>query len=220
MHDSYAYGIWPAVAINLGLFLAFTAAFLLPRRKREWRSLGVFSAFLVALFSEMYGFPLTIYFLTWLLGRTYPVIDPFTHANGHLWVAFSGGSMLVWGGVMLISNVLVLYGFVVMGMAWGRIYKARGRLVTEGPYRFVRHPQYSALFLIMFGLFIQWPTLITVLMWPVLFFVYYRLAKREEREMVELFGTAYDEYRIRVPMFMPAVKGGWKRRILSQPRER
>ena len=165
--------------------------------------MGVFSAFTVALFTEMFGFPLTIYLLTSILGSRYPVIDPFTHINGHLWVALAGGSMYVWGLVMLLSWAAMLGGLVIMGKAWKQIHKADSELVTSGLYHRVRHPQYSGLFLITVGMLIQWPTIITAAMWPILAVMYYRLARREEREMESHFGDQYVTYRQQMPMFWP-----------------
>ena len=201
--ESYAYGMWPAVVINAGIFIFFAFSYLKPKKRREWRSMGAFSAFVIALFTEMYGFPLTIYILTSTLGSKYPVIDPFSHINGHLWAAFSGGSTAVWGLVMLLSWAAMIGGLVIMGKAWKQIHRANGELVTSGPYRLVRHPQYSGLFLITVGMLIQWPTIITAAMWPILMFMYYRLARREEREMESRFGDKYVTYRQQVPMFWP-----------------
>jgi protein-S-isoprenylcysteine O-methyltransferase Ste14 len=76
-------------------------------------------------------------------------------------------------------------------------------MVTSGLYRLVRHPQYFGIFLITVGFLIQWPTIITAAMWPVLAVMYYRLARREEREMVTKFGERYSEYKQMVPMFIP-----------------
>ena len=204
--ESYAYGMWSAVVINVGIFLFFVLSYLKPKKRWEWHSMGAFSAFLVALFTEMYGFPLTIYLLTSILGSKYPVIDPFSHINGHLWVALAGGSMYVWGLVMLVSWAVIIGGLVIMGKAWKQIHKANGKLVTSGLYRLVRHPQYSGLFLITVALLIQWPTIITAAMWPILMLMYYRLARREEREMEMEFEAKYTEYKQRVPMFVPLIK--------------
>ena len=211
MTGSYAYGLWPVVAISAGIFIFFALSFLKPKGQWEWRSLGAFSAFAVALFTEMYGFPLTIYILTSTLGSRYPVIDPFTHTNGHLWVALSGGSTFVWALVMLLSTAAILGGFIIMGAGWRRIYKANGELVTSGLYGRVRHPQYSALFLITVGMLIQWPTIITVAMWPILMLMYYRLARKEEREMESRFGGQYLAYKEQVPMFLPRLVSALRR---------
>ncbi len=165
--------------------------------------MGTYSAFVVALFTEMYGFPLTIYILTSVLGSQYPVIDPFTHLNGHLWVALAGGSTSVWVLVMIVSNAAMFGGLIIMGKAWKQIHRAKGELVTSGLYGRVRHPQYFSLFLITVGMLIQWPTIITAAMWPILMYMYYRLARREEKEMQSRFGDKYATYSQRVPMFLP-----------------
>ncbi len=220
MTESYAYGMWPAVVINAGIFIFFVSSYLKPKKRREWRSMGAFSAFAVALFTEMYGFPLTIYILTSTLGSKYPVIDPFNHINGHLWAALSGGSMYVWGLVMLLSWAAIISGLVVMGKAWKQIHRAKGELVTSGLYGRVRHPQYFGLFLITVGMLIQWPTIITAAMWPILMFMYYRLARREEKEIEDRFGDQYVTYRQQVPMFWPRMvtssrtakaEAGWRK---------
>lgn len=203
MTGSYAYGLWSFVAINALFFIIFAASFLLPRRKREWRSLGVFSAFVVALFAEMYGFPLTIYFLTSLLGSSYPATKPFSHTRGHLWATLTG-----WKYATLIctfGSLLMLAGLFLLGAGWKRIHRAKGELVTGGVYRYVRHPQYGGLILITIGMLIQWPTIVTFLMWPILMAVYYRLAKKEEKELQVKFGNEYLEYKKKVPAFIPKI---------------
>ncbi len=210
MTESYAYGMWPVAAISAGIFIFFTLSYLKPKKRWEWRSMGAFSAFVVALFTEMYGVPLTIYILTSTLGSQYPVIDPFTHINGHLWVALAGGSMYVWGLVMLLSWAAMLGGLMIMGRAWKLIHRAKGDLVTSGLYRRVRHPQYFGLFLITVGMLIQWPTIITAAMWPILMLMYYRLARREEKEIETKFEGRYTEYKQRVPMFIPSLLFGAK----------
>jgi len=200
---SFAYGFWSLVIVNVGLFAFFIISFLAPVKKREWRSMGATLAFFVALFTEMYGFPLTIYILTGILGSKYPVLNPFSHASGHLLLTFLGGGAVMMTVIHLVSNGLVIIGFSIMWKGWKLIHGAKGGLVTDGPYAYVRHPQYSGLFIIMIGMLIQWPTIITALMFPVLVFVYYRLSKREEGEMVKLFGDEYKRYIQKTPMFIP-----------------
>jgi protein-S-isoprenylcysteine O-methyltransferase Ste14 len=202
---AYAYGFWSLVVVNAALFLFFILSFMTPVKKREWRSMSVTIAFFVALFTEMYGFPLTIYILTGFLGSKYPALNPFSHASGHLWVVFLGGGALMLAIVHLISNVLVFVGFWIMWKGWRLVHKSKGGLVTGGLYAKVRHPQYSGLFLVMIGMLIQWPTIITAVMFPVLAYVYYRLSKREEKDMLVLFGDEYRRYMEKTPMFVPEI---------------
>ena len=203
---SYAYGFWFLVLVNVALFGFFILSFLTPFKKREWRAMGVTLGFFVALFTEMYGIPLTIYILTAVLGSKYPALNPFSHASGHLWLTFLGGGALMMTVIHIISNGLTVIGFVIMWKGWKLIHDAKDSLVMEGPYAYVRHPQYSGLFVIMIGMLIQWPTIITALMFPVLVFIYYRLSKKEEDEMIKTFGDEYQKYRVRVPMFIPKIR--------------
>ncbi|QIN84443.1 isoprenylcysteine carboxylmethyltransferase family protein [Rubrobacter tropicus] len=207
--DSPAYGLWLLVIINSAIFIIFAFSFARPRTKRDWRSFGAFSAFLVALFTEMYGFPLTIYLLSGWLGSRYPGIDPFSHANGHLWEVLLG-----WEGnphlnpLHVLSNVVIAAGFILLSASWNVLYRAQRekRLATTGPYARVRHPQYAGFVLIMFGFLMQWPTLITLAMFPVLVMMYVRLARREEREVREEFGEEYERYAALVPAFFPRLR--------------
>ncbi|NOZ53790.1 MAG: isoprenylcysteine carboxylmethyltransferase family protein [Gammaproteobacteria bacterium] len=211
MHNNidYAYGMWVVAAFNVGLFLFFVLSFLKPRGSEEWRSMSVVVAFLVALFAEMYGFPLTIFMLTSWLGDAYPVLQPFNHKLGHLWVVVLGGSTLAWAVVMAFSLTLMIMGYVLLSKGWSQIHAARGGLVTDGIYAYARHPQYTGLFLLISGFLVQWPTLPTVLMAPILYFAYVRLAKKEERRVWEEYGEAYAEYARNTPAFFPPMNQ-WK----------
>lgn len=201
--DEYSYGLWGSVIFNIVVFGIFTFSAFKPATKRDWRTLGAFTAFMVALFSEMFGFPLTIYFLTSMLGSKYPVLDPFTHLNGHLWVALAGGSTVVYSILHPLSNVFIASGLIVIAIGWKGIHSGNGELVTHGIYRYVRHPQYSGFTLMILGFLIQWPTIITMIMAPILLVMYTRLAKKEEKKMEELFGEEYVYYRKQVPAFIP-----------------
>lgn len=204
---SYSYGLWANVTINIIFFGIFIYSLFRPKTKREWKSLGAFSAFIVALFSEMYGVPLTIYFLTSILGNKYPVLDPFTHINGHLWVVFLGGSEKVYRIIHPISNIFIFSGLIIISLGWRAIHSGNGKLVTYGLYRYVRHPQYTGLSLMIIGFLIQWPTIITLVMAPILFVIYVRLSKQEEKVMIDTFGEEYLKYMHEVPAFIPIKKG-------------
>mgnify|MGYP000502998181 CR=1 FL=1 len=207
--DEYAYGMWVISAFNVGLFLFFILSFLKPRGGQEWRSMGVVIAFLVALFSEMYGFPLTIYLLTGWLGDAYPVLQPFNHKLGHLWVVVFGGSNLAWVVVMGLSLVLMIMGYTLLSKGWIQIHAARGGLVSDGIYAYVRHPQYTGLFLLIIGFLVQWPTFLTVLMAPIMLYAYVHLARVEERRAEAEFGEKYNEYVRKTPAFFPP-RNQWK----------
>ncbi len=201
--DQYAYGLWGTVIANIALVTVFTYSVFKPKTKREWRTLGSFMAFLVALFSEMYGAPLTIYFLTSVLGNKYPVLDPYIHLNGHLWVALTGGSKIVYYISHPLSNILIILGLIVISLGWKAIHSGEGKLVDYGLYKYIRHPQYTGFFLMIIGFLIQWPTIITLIMAPILFTLYVRLAKKEEGDVIQTFGKEYLEYKERVPAFFP-----------------
>ena len=158
---------------------------------------------LVALFTEMYGFPLTIYLLAALFGRE-PFPGPFAHESGNLIASLLGIAGWSWL-FMLAGGALIMAGLPVVSSGWGRVHAARraGELVTDGPYAVVRHPQYSGLLLMIVGALVQWPTLVTVVMAPVLAVTYVRLARREERALRQRFGSAYAQYEARTPPFLP-----------------
>jgi len=205
---TFANGMWPVVAFNVLLVLFFALSFVKPKQQIEWRSMGLFIAFIVALFTEMYGLPLTIYFLSQWLGNRYPVLTPFSHNNGHLWLVLLGlsNSGIAMTVLHLVSNGIIFLGFYLLYAGWSLIYKSEGKhLVTTGVYSHVRHPQYVGLILITIGFLIQWPTLITLILWPFLIYAYYRLAKREEAAVSKQFPEEFAAYKAAVPAFFPRI---------------
>ncbi len=206
-HDTVSgYGLWSLVIINSAIFIIFAFSFAKPQNARDWRSFGAFSAFLVALFTEMYGFPLTIYFLMPWLTQQFPGVDWLSHDAGHLLeMIFGWKANPHFGPFHLLSSIFIFLGFIMLSSAWRVLYQAqsRHRLATEGWYARMRHPQYVAFILIMFGFLLQWPTLITLIMFPALVFMYVRLAKHEEKIAESEFGDAYRQYAAHTPGFFP-----------------
>ncbi len=201
-----AYGLWLLVVINSLVFIIFAFSFTKPRTSRDWRSFGAFSAFIVALFTEMYGFPLTIYLLSGWLQSRYPGVDWFAHDAGHLLeMLFGWRGNPHFGPFHLLSFAFIGGGFWLLASAWKVLYAAQQThtLATTGPYSYIRHPQYVGFVLIMFGFLVQWPTLLTLTMFPVLAYMYVHLARREEREVLAEFGEQYARYAARTPAFVP-----------------
>jgi protein-S-isoprenylcysteine O-methyltransferase Ste14 len=203
-----AYGLWGLVVVNSVVFILFAYSFYKPKTARDWRSFGAFSAFLVALFAEMYGFPLTIYFLSGWLQSRYPGIDWFSHDAGHLLEMLFGWRVNPHlGPFHILSFILIGGGFILIASAWRVLYEAQksGSLATSGPYEYVRHPQYAGFILVMLGFLVQWPTLLTLAMFPILVAMYVRLARQEEREVKAEFGATYDRYATTTPAWIPGL---------------
>jgi protein-S-isoprenylcysteine O-methyltransferase Ste14 len=214
MTDEPAYGLWSLVVINSLVFIIFAFSFSKPQTARDWRSFSAFSAFIVALFVEMYGFPLTIYLLSGWLLRQHPGLDVFSHDAGHLWNTLLGWKINPhFDPLHILSNVLILCGFILLSAAWKVLYEAQRTrtLAVTGPYAYVRHPQYDGFILIMLGFLLQWPTLITLIMFPVLVFMYVRLAQHEEREVLAEFDEKYKRYMLSTPAFFPRLRATRRR---------
>lgn len=220
------YGLWLLVIVNSALFIVFAASFFHPRTRRDWTAMGGFSAFVVALMVEMYGFPLTVYLLSGWLGSRFDALKP-THGGGHLW-----NDLIGWQGdphispFHLASYVFIGVGFWLIATAWPILLRAArtGTLATTGPYERVRHPQYAGFMAIMVGFLLQWPTIPTLVMFPVMVYVYRRLAIQEECAIAARFGATWDTYAAVTPRFVPrrrpAPAAIDRREVGAPPRER
>ena len=201
-----AYGLWSLAIINSLVFIIFAFSFAKPQSPRDWRSFGAFSAFLVALFTEMYGFPLTIYLLSGWLSTRFPGIDWMAHDSGHLLETIFGWKTNPhFGPFHIVSSILIGGGFWLLASAWKVLYEAQHhhKLATTGAYARIRHPQYVGFVLIMVGFLFQWPTLVTLVMFPILEVMYVLLAQREERDAIAEFGEEYVRYAGKTPAFFP-----------------
>lgn len=204
MEQDFAHsGAWALAIIMIVVISWFLYRYLAPKTWREWANAGVVQAFIIALYAEMYGFPLTIYLLSRYFG-----LDK-TNLNASLWSTLLGlgetGMMIA----MLLGYAFVFLGIGIFFQGWRQVHRARqqNRLVTDGLYRFVRHPQYTGLFIALFGEgIVHWPTLFSVGLFPIIVFAYVRLAKKEEQRVLKEFGEEYEAYQQRVPMFIPRRK--------------
>nr|WP_020405228.1 isoprenylcysteine carboxylmethyltransferase family protein [Hahella ganghwensis] len=213
------YGLWSLVILNSAIFIFFAFSFVKPRTRSDWRSLGAFSAFIVALFTEMYGFPLTIYFLSVWLSERYPGVDFLAHNNGHLlhtFLGFEGNPHF--DPLHILSNLIIVLGFFLLASAWRVLHQAQQSysLAHTGWYARCRHPQYVAFVMIMFGFLMQWPTIPTLVLFPIMVFIYVRLALREEKMALEEFGKEYQDYMAETPRFIPR----FHRKATNKPHNR
>ena len=203
-HDAPAYGPWTLVIFNSAIFLMFAFSFFKPQTARDWRTFGAFAAFIVALFGEMYGFPLALYLMSGWLRTRFLGIDLLSHNSGHLWSTLLGEKGNSHFGVLRIAIYVFLgFGFYQLSSAWNVLYRAQRRDASAkaGLYARIRHPQYVAFVFILLGFLLQWPTLLTLVMFPFLLIMYARLAITEEAEMRKRFGGEFENYA--APRFVP-----------------
>ena len=193
-------GAWGIALIVIVIASWLLYRYLAPKTWKEWASAGVVQAFIIALYAEMYGFPLTIYLLVRFFGLDAP------NLNASLWSTLLGIGEMGMMIAMILGYILLFAGFGIFMQGWRQVHRARkeGRLVTDGLYGLVRHPQYTGLFIAIFGEgIVHWPTVFSVALFPVIVLAYYLLARSEERKVEAEFGDEYREYRKRVPMFIP-----------------
>lgn len=209
-HASSAYGLWSLVIINSAIFILFAYSFTNFKTGRDWRTFGAFSAFVVAYFTEMYGFPLTIYLLSGWLTKHYPGINLYGHDTGHLLHTLLGlKGDPHFDPIHILSVILIIAGLFIISSAWNTLYRAqkKNKLATKGLYAKVRHPQYDGFILLMIGFLLQWPTILTLIMFPILVYMYVRLARKEEKDNIGQFGEEYKRYAEVTPAFIPHIFG-------------
>jgi protein-S-isoprenylcysteine O-methyltransferase Ste14 len=185
---------WDLLALNVVFFVSFLV-FIPFKRKVSWRSHGIFAAFIVALFAEMYGLPLTMFLFSGITAPQNPTSDFIT-------LSMFGGTFSV-PELYLYGSAVIAIGLLKIVLGRKKIYgQGGGSLVTSGVYGFSRHPQYLGLLLVSIGWLVCWPTPVTILMFPTLVYIYYRLSKEEESELGRMFGKNYRSYAKAVPMFI------------------
>jgi protein-S-isoprenylcysteine O-methyltransferase Ste14 len=209
-------GAWGLALIMIVAASWLVYRYLAPRNWREWAGAGIVQAFIIALYAEMYGFPLTIYLLVRFFG-----LDR-RYVSASLWSTLLGAGETGMMIAMLIGYGLLIVGLGLLIEGWREVYRARqeDRLVTDGLYAYVRHPQYLGLFIALFGEgVVHWPTVFSAGLFPVIVVVYYLLARKEENAVLAKFGDEYRAYLRRVPMFIPRW-GQWCRLIDASGSER
>ena len=193
-------GTWIIAIIFIIIISWVFYRYFAPKTWHEWAGAGLVQAFIIALYAEMYGFPLTIYLFVRFFGLDRTVL------NANLWSTLLGQGetgMLIF---MIIGYALLFVGIGLFAEGWRELYRAHKekRLATDGLYGLVRHPQYTGLFIGLFGEgVVHWPTIFSVALFPIIVIAYTILSYREEKRVLAQFGEAYYAYKERTPMFLP-----------------
>ena len=196
--DSHFYNWFGVIFFSVlyGMILLFMPFY----KKMDKKPAGTYLAFVIAFAIEMHGIPFSMYVISWIIGKNLP--------EGVLWGHTLFNSIGYWG--MYINIVCGALGIFLIMNGWYNIYKkywsqetGTGILVESGIYKYIRHPQYAGLLLLSFGMMVEWATLPLLIIYPVMIFMYVRLAKKEELDMIEEFGTDYQNYMDKTKMFIP-----------------
>ncbi|SDG72039.1 methyltransferase family protein [Desulfosporosinus hippei] len=192
---------WLGVVFFIVLY-SFVLLFIPFYRKMDKKPAGTYLAFIIAFAIEMHGIPFSMYVISWIIGKKLP--------EGILWGHTFVSTIGFWGMYINITCVIIALLLILNG--WYNIYKrywskdaGKGSLVTNGVYRYIRHPQYTGLLLLSLGMIAEWATLPMLLLYPVMIVMYVRLARREEKDMLAEFGDEYWKYMKQTKMFIPFI---------------
>ena len=193
-------GYWGTAFIVIVFFSWGFYHYVAPKTWKEWTRAGLVQAFIISLYAEMYGFPMTIY----ILGRVFGL----DVSSGNLWSDLLGPR---YGETGMLIGMLLGYAFAITGiwfivLGWREVYYAArdNRLATQGVYKIVRHPQYLGIILVVFGEgIVHWPTILSVILFPIITYAYIRLAKSEDKSLLKKFGEEYRLYAQTTPSFIP-----------------
>ncbi|WP_425448103.1 methyltransferase family protein [Dethiothermospora halolimnae] len=169
-------------------------------KKANRKPATAYLAFVLAFAIEMHGIPFSMYLISGIIGKKLP--------DGILWGHTLNQHIGYWG--MYINIGLSIIAILLISNGWYNIYhkywsreKGEGRVVKTGVYRHIRHPQYTGFILLTIGMIFDWANLFMLLFFPIIIYTYYKLAKKEEEDMIKEFGEEYIRYRKKTKMFLP-----------------